>query len=685
MAFWAAGVGGLFEVAAVATVAVLADEHAAFFGFDFEEEFAAIWAWGAGHVVVAVLFVGIFHGFDEFCGEGAHVAGEGSGFFLAAGDALEAFFPVGGEERRGEIVGDDVDELDAFGGWHEGLALLFNIEAFEQFLDDVGAGGWGADAAGFVENRLGVLVADKSLGIFHGGQERAFGEAGWRFGLAFADADGDAFQGLALLEFWQGAILAGVFFLLVFVANEIKAFPAEINGDVAAGGETLAVHVEGDAGLLVFIRSEEVGQKTLHDELVNAALIAGEVVLAEAFLGWDDGVVVADFGVVDAPWCDAAFFGADLASDVGVAVGCESGETLREGGYDIFREIAGIGARIGEQLVLFVEPLHQRKRLLGAESVAGVGVTLEGGEVVERWRLGAFFLRIDARHGGGLFVAGADDALASALIVKTSALIFALIEQAHAVHICEHFVIRCALKITDGALALHDHCERRRLHAASGKLRVVATGEGAGGVEANDPVGFAARLGGAVEVVVFCRWLEMGEALADGLVGLAGDPETAHRLFDVRFFNDPARDELAFAAGVGGDDDLANVGAFHQAGNCAELLAGLRDDDEVHVLWQDRQRVHAPGFVFFAVMLRIGQRDKMAQCPGDDVFLIFKITVVFSADAQHAGELAANGWFFCKYEGFSHDDLSSLWFSISIAQAAAAVYNKESTRKGERQ
>lgn len=685
MAFWAAGVGGLLEVAAVATFAVLADEHFAFLGLDFEEEFAAIWAWGAGHVVVAVLLVGIFDGFHELGGEGAHVAGEGSGAFLSAGDALEAFLPLGSEERRGEIVGNDVDELDALGGWHEGLALLFNIEAFEQFLDDVGAGGWGADAAGFVEDALGVLVVHKGLRIFHGGQERAFGEAGWWFGLTFADADTDTFEGLALFEFWQGAVSAVIVFLLVFFADEIDAFPAEVDGDIAAGGETLAVHVECDAGLLVFIRPEEIGEEAFDDELVNAALIAGEGMLAEAFFGWDDGVVVADFGVVDATWCDAALFGADLARDVGVAVGCECGETFREGGHDVFRKIAGIGARIGEKLVLFVESLHQREGLLGAESVAGVGVTLEGGEVVERWRLGAFFLRVDARHGGRLFVAGADDALASALIGKTCALIFALIEQAHAVHICEHFVIRCALKITDGALALHDHCERRRLHAASGKLRVVATGEGAGGVEADDPVSFAARHGGAIEVVVFCRRFEMSEALADGLVCLAGDPETAHRLFDVRFFDDPARDELAFAAGVGGDDDLANVGAFHQARDCAKLFAGLGNDDEVHVLWQDRQRVHAPGFVFFAVMLRIGQRDKMAQRPGDDVFLIFKITVVFSADAQHAGEFAANGWFFCKYEGFSHDDLSSLWFSISIAQAAAAVYNKESTRKGERQ
>lgn len=99
VAFWTAGVGGLLEVAAVATFAVLADEHFAFFGLNFEEEFAAIWAWGAGHVVVAVLLVRIFYCAHELGGEGAHVVCKGSGFFLAAGDALEAFFPLGSEER----------------------------------------------------------------------------------------------------------------------------------------------------------------------------------------------------------------------------------------------------------------------------------------------------------------------------------------------------------------------------------------------------------------------------------------------------------------------------------------------------------------------------------------------------------------------------------------------------------
>lgn len=376
VAFRAAGIGLLFEVAAIATCAVLADEHFAFFGFDFEEKLTTFRTWGAGHVVVAVLFVRVFDSLDKLRGKVAHVAGEGAGFFLSAGDVLEAFFPLGSEEGRGKVVGDDVDELDAFGGRHEGLALLLDVETFEEFFDDVGTGGWCADAAGFVKDALGVFVVDEGLGIFHSGQKGAFGEAGRRFGLAFANADVDAFEGLAFFEFWQGTVAADVFFLFVVVADEVEAFPAEFGGDVAAGDEAFAVHVQCDAGLLVFVRAEEVGEEALDDELIDAALVAGEAVLAQAFLGWDDGVVVADLGVVDAARCDLALFRANLAGDVGVAVGSESGEALREGGDDVFREIAGIGAGIGEQLVFFVKTLHEGKGLFGAEAVAGVGVAL---------------------------------------------------------------------------------------------------------------------------------------------------------------------------------------------------------------------------------------------------------------------------------------------------------------------
>lgn len=660
VAFWAAGVGGLLEAAAVATFAVLADEHFAFLGFDFEHEFAAFRARGAGEVVVAILLVGVFHSANEGRRKLAHVAGESGGFFFASGDGFQAFFPLSGEERRGEVVRNNVDELHAFAGWQEGLSLLFDIEALEELFDDVGAGGWRADAAGFVEHALGVFVVDEGLRIFHGGQQGAFGEAGWRLCLSFADADADAFQGLAFCELWQGAVFAVIFFLLVVVADEVESFPAKVDGDVAVASEVFAVDVEMDAGLFIFVRTKEVGQEALDDKLVNAALVAGQIVLAEAFFRWNDGVVVADLGVVDAAWRDGALFGANETGHVTVAVGCERLQAFWEGGDDVLGEIAGIGARVGEQLVLFVETLHDLQRLLGAEAIARIGVALQGGEVIERWRCGVLFLSVESADGGVLFVAGAHDALANALIAEAGALVFILPEQTHAVHVRLHFVIRLAFEVANGVFALHNHCQRRRLHAAGRKLGVVAAGEGAGDVEAYDPVGFAARLGRAVEVVVLAGWFEMGETLANGLVRLTGNPETAHRFFDVGLFDDPARHQFPFAPSVGGDDDVVDVAALHQAGDGAELLAGLGNHDQIHVLRQNWQRVHAPGFIFFAVMFWVGQRDKMAQGPGDNVFIVFKIAVVLAADAQHAGKLAANGWFFCENERFSHDDPSSL-------------------------
>lgn len=253
VAFWAAGVGGLLEAAAIAAFTVLADEHLAFLGFDFKHELAAFWARGAGEVVVAVLFIGVFHSANESRCKLTHVAGESGGFFFAAGDGFQAFFPLGGEEWRGEVVGNDVDELHAFAGWQEGLSLLFDIEALEELFDDVGASGWRADATGFVEHALGMFVLNKGLWIFHGSQQGAFGEAGWRLCLPFADADADAFQGLAFCKLWQGAVFAVIFFLLVVVADEVESFPAQIDGDVAVTGEVFAVDIEMNTGLFVFV------------------------------------------------------------------------------------------------------------------------------------------------------------------------------------------------------------------------------------------------------------------------------------------------------------------------------------------------------------------------------------------------------------------------------------------------
>lgn len=201
VAFRTAGIGGLAEVAAVAAFAVLADEHLAFFGVDLEHEFATFWTLRASEVVVAVLLVSAFYRFDEVGSKGAHIAGKVTGLFLATANGFKTFFPLGGEQGRGEVIRYNVDELYTFGGWNELLTLLFHVEDLEKLFNDIGTGSGGTDAAGFVENRLRMFIVHKVLWIFHSGEKGAFSEACRRFGVAFTNGCGKAFEYLPFLEF----------------------------------------------------------------------------------------------------------------------------------------------------------------------------------------------------------------------------------------------------------------------------------------------------------------------------------------------------------------------------------------------------------------------------------------------------------------------------------------------------
>ena len=87
-------------------------------------------------------------------------------------------------------------------------------------------------------------------------------------------------------------------------------------------------------------------------------------------------MVVGDLAVVDAAGRDGALFGANLAGDVTVAVGCERLQTFREGGNNVLGEIARIGTRLGEQFMFFIETLHDGEGLLGTKAVARIGVSL---------------------------------------------------------------------------------------------------------------------------------------------------------------------------------------------------------------------------------------------------------------------------------------------------------------------
>ena len=176
-------------------------------------------------------------------------------------------------------------------------------------------------------------------------------------------------------------------------------------------------------------------------------------------------------------------------------------------GDHVARQVARVGARVGQRLVLLVAALRRAERAFGGEAVAVVGLALQRRQVVEHRRfLALLFLlelgdlarpalarrrrsprprsRGDARLG-----AGVEAALVGALAVGLEGRVDEPVGLGH-----ERF---------DLLLAPRDDRERRRLHASERDGAVEGAAQAdrrrARGVHADDPVGLRARARGLLE------------------------------------------------------------------------------------------------------------------------------------------------------------------------------------------
>ena len=108
----------------------------------------------------------------------------------------------------------------------------------------------------------------------------------------------------------------------------------------------------------------------------------------------DDREVIADFGAVENPAISSAhpfvlhrFAG--VRREVGDDAAFLSGNFLQgadDGADVIVGQIPGVGSRIGERFVFFVERLGQLKRPARAEPETPIGFPLQGGQIVELGR-----------------------------------------------------------------------------------------------------------------------------------------------------------------------------------------------------------------------------------------------------------------------------------------------------------
>ena len=397
------------------------------------------------------------------------------------------------------------------------------------------------------------------------------------------------------------------------------------------------------------------------DQIVDLGLVAGEA--AGGGGGREDRVVVADAAVVDEAGAERGHAGAG-GEQAGVAAG-DRGDDGGQGLGDGAREVAAVGARVADELVLLVEGLGEVEGALGAEAVQAIGVALQLGEVVEEGRGQLAGLGLD-RGDDGLAGAGAGDDRGGLAAVGGQAAALAgilgpglagdgrakpcaLIGERRGLgggdrlEAGDHLAIVLGHEVADRQLALDEDRQGRGLHAADRDVLIEDEAVGAREVHADQPVGAAAAAGGVGEAVVVGAAAQLGEAVGDRLAGERRDPQAADRLGAAGGLVDVAEDELALAAGVGGADDPGDGAVAQDPAHDGELLGGAGHDDQRELVGEHRQGGEAPALPGRVDLVRLGERDEVADRPADDVAVAGVTAVAAPRGAEGGGDVPGDG------------------------------------------
>ena len=195
--------------------------------------------------------------------------------------------------RRQRLNADSAEEVDQRKSLlrdDEVTALAVEVTIEEQSFDDLRAGGGSAETA--LAHRLAeFLVFDEFARALHRGEQRAFREAGGRFGLVLGDFDVPGFGGFALHHRAKSLlVLAGGLFA-------VDGQPAGIDDDLAFALESLAFDAC-DARCDFELRGRiEDGDEAPGHHVKDLHLDLIEILCRDA--RGDDGVVIGHLCIVE--------------------------------------------------------------------------------------------------------------------------------------------------------------------------------------------------------------------------------------------------------------------------------------------------------------------------------------------------------------------------------------------------
>ena len=139
--------------------------------------------------------------------------------------------------------------------------------------------------------------------ILHGGDQSTFGEAGWRFGLAFCDRQCGDRKCLAFLHIRQGNLgECGLFFVLVFavsIARLINFSPAGRFDKIAFRAKAFFADGAADGSLFILTGRGENCKETAYDQIINLTFFIAHMIQLYKLFCWNDGMVIGYPAVID--------------------------------------------------------------------------------------------------------------------------------------------------------------------------------------------------------------------------------------------------------------------------------------------------------------------------------------------------------------------------------------------------
>ena len=162
------------------------------------------------------------------------------------------------------------------------------------------------------------------------------------------------------------------------------------------------------------------------------------------------------------------------------------------------------------------------------------------------------------------------------------------------------------------------------------------------GVDAHQPIGLLAAQGGLVQAVIVAAGAEAVEALPDGAVLHAGNPQPFHRLGTARQMVGGAEDQLPLASGVTGVHHLRHILPAQQRPQDVELLPLIFADGKPPVVRQDGQILPPPLVIVGVVDGRLGQFCQMADAPAYQPAAALHVALLPGCGPQHLGNTHGN-------------------------------------------